>query len=54
MEGKFGYMVSLRGNEITCVPLDEVIKANKAVDPRGELVMTAKSIDICFGDQMSI
>lgn len=47
--GKFGNMVSLKGNDISSVPLEEVIGKDKNVDPQGELVNMAKKIGISFG-----
>lgn len=46
----FGNMVCLKGNEISYVKLENVIGHNKNVDPDGELVRTARSIGISFGD----
>jgi len=50
MEGKFGNMVALKGNDISYESLENVIGKNKAVDPNGELVKIAKAMDISFGD----
>lgn len=33
-EGRFGYMVALRGTELTEVPFAEVLRAHKTVDPK--------------------
>ena len=49
-QGKFGRMVCLRGNRILNVDISEAIGRMKAVDPAGELVVTARSIGIGFGD----
>ncbi|HHW49315.1 MAG TPA: 6-phosphofructokinase [Clostridiaceae bacterium] len=49
-EGKFGVMVSLKGNEITYVPLEEAVKCFKTVPPQGELVNIARSVGVSFGD----
>lgn len=48
-EGKFGNMVSLKGDKISYESLEDVIGKIKNVDPDGELVKVAKSIGICFG-----
>ena len=48
--GKFGQMVSLQGNCITTVPIDEAIQSLKIVDSAGEIIQTAKSVGISFGD----
>lgn len=49
-QGKFGNMVSLRGDTIGYESLENVIGQNKCVDPDGELVQVAKKIGISFGD----
>ena len=49
-ENRFGNMVSLQGRKMTYVHLENVIGSQKMVDPKGELVETAKSIGISFGD----
>ena len=50
MEGKFGNMVTLKGNEMSYESLENVIGCNKAVDPNGELVNIARSIGVSFGE----
>ena len=50
-KGEFGRMVCLRGGTIHSVPIAEAVGAMKCVDPNGEMVRTARSIGICFGDQ---
>lgn len=50
MEGKYGHMVTLKGNHMSSALLEDVIGQLKVVNPEGELVQTAKSIDIAFGD----
>jgi ATP-dependent phosphofructokinase / diphosphate-dependent phosphofructokinase len=49
-EGRFGMMVSLQGNTITSVSLEEAVGSLKTVPPDGELVKIAKSIGVSFGD----
>ncbi len=49
-EGKFGIMVSLKGDEITAIPLEEAVGKLKTVPPEGELVKIAKSLGVSFGD----
>ena len=49
-QGEFGKMVCLRGDRILSVDIAEAIGRMKAVDPAGELVATAKSVGIGFGD----
>ncbi len=49
-EGGFGKMVALRGGKIVSVDVADAIGRLKSVDPKGELVRTARAIGICFGD----
>jgi phosphofructokinase-like protein len=49
--GEFGRMVALRGNEIVSVPISEALGKSKRVDPRGQLVQTARRIGTVFGDE---
>ena len=49
-QGQFGKMVAVRGDRIVSVDIAEAIGRMKAVDPAGELVATARSIGIGFGD----
>jgi 6-phosphofructokinase 1 len=51
LEGRFGQMVAQRSNEIVAVPLAEAIGHLKRVTPDAQLVRTAKSIGIVFGDE---
>jgi len=50
VNGDFGKMVSLQGNTITAVPLEDAVNKIKTVPPDGELVRIAKSIGVGFGD----
>ena len=51
IEGKFGNMVILKGDQIGYASLEDVIgQENKQVDPESELVKMAKALGICFGD----
>ena len=51
MKGDFGKMVTLQGDTIGAVSLEEVIgRETKNVDPRGELVTMARAMGVCFGD----
>ncbi len=47
----FNKMVSLRGDKIVFVNISDAIGKMKAVDPQGELVNTARSVGIHFGDE---
>lgn len=49
-EKKYGNMVAMRNNVIVPAPLKEVAGRLKNVEPGCELVGTARSIGICFGD----
>ena len=50
MDNRFGNMVALRGSKMTYVHLENVIGRNKTVDINGDLVRTARSVGISFGD----
>ena len=51
MRGGFGRMVTLQGDEISDVSLEDVIaKHTENVEPDGELVKVAKAMGVCFGD----
>ncbi len=50
MRGEFNKMVSLKGDSIVTVPIQEAIEDLKQVDPDGEMVKAAKAIGICFGN----
>lgn len=47
---KFGTMVSLQGDKITSVSLEEAVGKLKTVEPDGELVRIGKSVGVGFGD----
>src|SRR5439155_20498279 len=49
-KGDFGKMVALRGEQIVAVPIKDAVSNPKYVDPAGELVDTARSLGISFGD----
>ena len=50
-ERQFGKMAALRGQSIVSIDLTEVCDRQKLVNPKGEIVVTAKEIGICFGDE---
>lgn len=50
VEGKFGTMVSLHGNEIINVPIEEAVGKLKNVQPESNLIKTARNLGIGFGD----
>ncbi|HBF39141.1 MAG TPA: 6-phosphofructokinase [Firmicutes bacterium] len=47
---KFGMMVSLQGNEIDAVPIEEAVGQLKTVSPESELINIARSIGVEFGE----
>ncbi len=47
--GKTGVMVSLRGTEISTVPIAEAVATLKTVDPAGAAVRAARELGISFG-----
>jgi 6-phosphofructokinase 1 len=49
-EMKFGHMVSLRGNEVTSVPVKEAILKLRTVPPDSQVVMAARAVGTSFGD----
>ena len=51
-KGDFGKMVALRGEQIVAVPIRDAVSNPKYVDPDGELVATARSLGISFGDAL--
>ncbi len=50
MAGKFGRMVCLRGTQIKDIPLSKVGGRQRRVRPDGDMVRTARSIGVSFGD----
>lgn len=50
-EKKYGYMVAVKDNEITEVPLAEVAGRLKTVDPNCSIIQQAKMVGISFGDE---
>ncbi|PYV86941.1 MAG: 6-phosphofructokinase [Acidobacteria bacterium] len=48
--GGFGRMVCLKNVCIDSVDIADAIGRTKMVDPEGQLVQTARSIGVCFGD----
>lgn len=51
LERDFGKMVAIRNGKIICVPLADATARFHLVDTNSDLVKTARSIGICFGDQ---
>jgi 6-phosphofructokinase len=50
MQGKYGTMVALKGNDMSYDTLENVIGENKGVDSTGEIVNIARNIGISFGE----
>jgi len=48
--GKFGRMVSLRGNEIKNVKIKDAISQQKLVQPKTQALIAARAVGISFGD----
>ena len=49
-EEKWGFMVALQSPHIVFIPIDEVLVEAKRVDPKHDLVLTARATGISFGD----
>lgn len=49
-EGHFGSMVSYQNYQVRHVPIAEAVNRLRLVPPNGELVRTARDVDISFGD----
>ena len=49
-EGHFGSMVSYQNYQVRRVPIAEAVNRLKLVPPNGEMVQTARDVDISFGD----
>ena len=49
-EQAWGHMVALQSPHIVFVPIPEVLRHEKRVDPEGDIVMTAREMGISFGD----
>ncbi len=50
VNGEYGTMVSLQGQNIVTVPIQEAIKEQKKVNPKSDMVEAARAIGISFGD----
>jgi 6-phosphofructokinase 1 len=47
---KWGQMVALQSPHIVTLPIEEVLKETTRVDPAHDVVQTARSTGISFGD----
>jgi ATP-dependent phosphofructokinase / diphosphate-dependent phosphofructokinase len=50
LAGDFGKMVALRGEDIVPVWIKDAVSNPKYVDPNGDIVRTARSVGVSFGD----
>jgi len=50
-EEKWGHMVALQSPHIVAIPIRDVLKEQKKVDPNHDVVETARATGISFGDQ---
>lgn len=48
--GKFGMMAALRSTEVVPVPIEEAVGQMKSVPPDSDIIITARSLGISFGD----
>ncbi len=49
-EGHFGSMVSYQNYQMRHVPIADAVNRLRLVPPNGEMVQTARDVEICFGD----
>ena len=49
-DGKWSEMVALQSPHIVTVPIEDVLREPKVVDPQHDIVLTAKATGISFGD----
>lgn len=49
LQGRFGEMVALKGNEITSVKIEDAISKQKLVLPDNQAVKAARAVGVCFG-----
>ncbi|MBL9113504.1 MAG: 6-phosphofructokinase [Verrucomicrobiaceae bacterium] len=47
---EYGHMVSYQQYHVGSVPIIEAVAKLRTVDPKGEMVKTARAVGICFGD----
>ena len=47
---RWGHMVALQSPDLVCIPIDEVLRETKQVDPDHDVVRAARMIGISFGD----
>jgi 6-phosphofructokinase 1 len=49
-DGKWGHMVALQSPHIVSIPIVEALREPKRVDPKHDLVLTARATGVSFGD----
>ena len=49
-EGHFGSMVSYQNYQVRHVPIADAVNRLRLVPPNGEMVQTARDVEISFGD----
>ncbi len=49
--GECGYMVGVKGDTLTRVPLEEVAKGQRLVTPDNPVLQTARAVGTCFGEK---
>jgi len=49
-EREFGRMVSYESYSVGSVPIERAVHQLRLVDPKGEMVETARALGVCFGD----
>lgn len=47
---RWGHMVALQSPHLVCLPIEEVLREEKRVDPDHDIVRTARGVGISFGD----
>ena len=47
---QWGHMVALQSPHLVCIPIEEVLRETKRVDPSHDVVQAARMIGISFGD----
>lgn len=50
-EKRWDHMVALRGDDIVAIPIVDAIREPKRVEPRCQLVETARALGVVFGDE---
>jgi len=50
LDGSYGYMVGVKGNDLVDVPLEEVARGQRCVSSGDPLIRSARSVGTCFGD----